>query len=50
MAAFNWLMWTWAIIANFQELIKRGVGIEVGGLENFLKINKLGGQLFGTRE
>ena len=26
------------------------VGIKLGGLENFSKINKRGGRLFGTRE
>ena len=30
------------IISFFQKLIKGGVGIRVGGLENFSKINKWG--------
>ena len=39
------------IISFFQKLIKEGVGIRAGGLENFSKINKRGGgRLFGTRE
>ena len=38
------------IISFFQKLIKGGVGIRAGGLENFSKINKRGGRLFGTRE
>ena len=38
------------IISFFQKLIKRGVGIREGGLENFSQINKRGGRLFGTRE
>ena len=39
------------IISFFQKLIKGGVGIRAGGLENFSRINKRGGgQLFGTRE
>ena len=38
------------IISFFQELIKGGVGIRAGGLENFSKINKRGERLFGTRE
>ena len=38
------------IISNFQKSIKGGVGIRAGGLENFSKINKRGGRLFGTRE
>ena len=29
----------------FQKLIKGGVGIRAGGLENFSKINKLGGTI-----
>ena len=37
------------IISFFQILIKGGVGIRAGGgLENFSKINKRGGRLFGT--
>ena len=35
---------------HFPKINKRGVGIRVGGLENFSKINKRGGRLFGTRE
>ena len=31
-------------------MIKGGVGIRAGGLENFSKINKPGGRLFGARE
>ena len=31
------------IISFFQKLIKEGVGIRAGGLENFSKINKRGG-------
>ena len=31
------------IISFFQNLIKGGVGIRAGGLENFSKINKRGG-------
>ena len=31
------------IISFFQKLIKGGVGIRAGGLENFSKINKRGG-------
>ena len=39
------------IISFFQKLIKGGgVGIRVGGLENFSKIYKQGGRLFGTQE
>ena len=38
------------IISFFQKLIKGGFGIRAGGLENFSKINKRGGRLFGTRE
>ena len=40
------------IISFFQKLIKGGVGVGIraGGLENFSKINKGGGRLFGTRE
>ena len=34
----------------FPKINKRGVGIRAGGLENFSKINKRGGRLFGTRE
>ena len=30
------------IISFFQKLIKKGVGIRAGGLENFSKINKRG--------
>ena len=37
-------------ISFLQKLIKGGVGIRAGGLENFSKINKRGGRLFGTRE
>ena len=33
------------IISNFQKLIKQGVGIRAGGLENFSKINKRGGTI-----
>ena len=33
------------IISFFQILIKGGVGIRAGGLENFSKINKLGGMI-----
>ena len=33
-----------------EKLIIGGVGIKLGGLENFSKINKRGGRLFGTRE
>ena len=33
------------IISNFQKLIKGGVGIRAGGLENFSKINKRGGTI-----
>ena len=29
----------------FQELMKEGVGIKVGGLENFSNINKRGGAI-----
>ena len=38
------------IISPFQKLIKGGVGMRAGGLENFSKINKRGGRLFSTRE
>ena len=39
------------IISFFQKLIKGGgVRIRAGGLENFSKIKKRGGRLFGTRE
>ena len=38
------------IISFFQKLIKGGVGIRAGRLENFSKINRRGGRLFGTRE
>ena len=31
------------VISFFQKLIKGGVGITAGGLENFSKINKRGG-------
>ena len=34
-----------AIISFFQKLIKRGVGIRAGELENFSKINKRGGTI-----
>ena len=40
-------------ISFFQKLIKGGGGWNKsggGGLENFSKINKRGGRLFGTRE
>ena len=33
------------IISFFQKLIKGGVGIRAGGLENFSKINKRGGTI-----
>ena len=33
------------IISFFQNLIKGGVGIAAGGLENFSKINKRGGTI-----
>ena len=39
------------IISFFQKLIKGGVVIRAGGgLENFSKINKRRGRLFGTQE
>ena len=38
------------IISFFQKLIKGGVGIRAGGLENFSKLVSGGGRLFGTRE
>ena len=34
----------------FPKINKRGVGIRAGELENFSKINKRGGRLFGTRD
>ena len=33
----------------FPKINKRGAGIRAGGLQNFSKINKRGGRLFGTR-
>ena len=43
--------YVFTIISFFQKLIKGGVGIRAGGLENFSKINKRGGgRLFGARE
>ena len=38
------------IISFFQKLIKGGVGIRVGGLENFSKINKRGGDDYSVLE
>ena len=38
------------IISFFQKLIKGGVGIRAGGLENFSKINKRGGDDYSVLE
>ena len=38
------------IISFFQKLIKGGVGIRAGGLENFSKINKWGGDDYSVLE
>ena len=38
------------IIPFFQKLIKGGVGIRAGGLENFSKINKRGGDDYSVLE
>ena len=38
------------IISFFQKLIKRGVGIRAGELENFSKINKRGGDDYSVLE
>ena len=41
---------TFNIISFFQKLIKGGVGIRAGGLENFSKINKRGGDDYSVLE
>ena len=38
------------IISFFQKLIKGGVGIRAGGLEDFSKINKRGGDDYSVLE
>ena len=39
-----------SVISFFQKIIKEGVGIRAGGLENFSKINKRGGDDYSVLE